>query len=87
MQHNQHNIVAGDGLYDFRPEKFDKVLIIINYFALQQAVALWQFVTRDEALAHETSGVEIDRCTYPTQRCTRPIAAADAKESSISGAA
>jgi hypothetical protein len=36
-------------------------LIIINYFALQQAVAQWQFVTRDEALAHETSGVDIDQ--------------------------
>ena len=44
-------------------------------------------MTRDEALAHETSGVDSDRCTYPTQSCAWPIAASDAKESSISGAA
>jgi hypothetical protein len=50
---------AGAGaLYDFRPKKSYKVLIIINYFALQQTLAQWQFVARGEALAHETSGEE-----------------------------
>jgi hypothetical protein len=39
-------------------QKSYKVLIIINYFALQQTLALWQFVARGEALAHETSGEE-----------------------------
>jgi hypothetical protein len=33
-------------------------LIVINYFALQQTVAEWQFMTPDEALAHETGEVE-----------------------------
>ena len=50
---------AGAGaLYDFWPDESYKLLIIINYFALQQAMAQSQFMTRGEALAHETIGVE-----------------------------
>jgi hypothetical protein len=50
--------VGASALYDFRPKKSYKVLIIINYFALQQTLAQWQFVACGEALAHETSGEE-----------------------------
>jgi hypothetical protein len=58
VQHHFHNIATRDGLYDFRPKKLYKLLIIINYFALQQTMAQWQIVARGEALAHETSGEE-----------------------------
>jgi hypothetical protein len=58
VQHNEPNTAATGSLYDFWPDYPDKVLIIINYFAVQHARAESQFVTRDEALAHETGGVE-----------------------------
>jgi hypothetical protein len=49
---------GASALYDFWLKKYYKILIIINYFALQQTMAQWQFVARGEALAHETSGEE-----------------------------
>src|SRR5450759_4230007 len=50
---------AGAGaLYDFWPKKSYKVLIIINYFALQQTLAQWQFVARGERLASVPLGVK-----------------------------
>jgi hypothetical protein len=58
VQHDLHNTTARDRLYDFWADYPGKVLIIINFFALQQMVVKWQFMTRGEALAHETSGVE-----------------------------
>jgi hypothetical protein len=58
VQQNEPNTAATSSLYDFWPDYPGKVLIIINYFALQQTMAKWQFVAHDETLAHETSGVE-----------------------------
>jgi hypothetical protein len=55
---NLHNTGASGGLFDFRAEYPGKALIIISYFALQQAMAKWQFIAHDETLAHETGGVE-----------------------------
>jgi hypothetical protein len=58
VQHDLHNTTASDSLYDFWADYPGKVLIFINFFALQQVVAEWQFMTCGEALAHETGGVE-----------------------------
>src|SRR5450759_4106161 len=49
---------GASALYDFWPKKSYKVLIIINYFALQQTLAQWQFVARGERLASVPIGVK-----------------------------
>ena len=58
MQLIHHNIAAGAGLYDFRPDKSSKVLIIINYFAVQRNVRRRRIVTAGEALAPRARGEE-----------------------------
>ena len=58
VQHNLHNTVAGGGLYNFRPEILSKLLIIINFRALQPNGARRQFATRGEALAPGPRGEE-----------------------------